>query len=141
MRLGGLVLGNYCNINDFEYPGSLQINEGDQTTVYIQLVDLNKKLCADLNGSCYLRYIPDAPASLIITVDSIDDAQVITKVATQVSASDPSIWCFVLNSNETLGSANLHLQLTEPGPKVSSGVINNAILVNMVGSGNGQSFC
>jgi hypothetical protein len=140
MRLGGQVIESFCNINDFEYSSPLQINEGNATRVYLQLVDLNRKLCSDIDGTCYLRYMPPSGSSLKVTIDSIDDSAVIEKNAVQV-AGDASLFYFDIYANESLGSGNLHLQLTEPGPVIKTGVINDAIAVNRVGPEGGQSFC
>lgn len=140
MRLGGQVISIFCNINDFEYVSPLQMNEGNATRIYIQLVDLNRKLCADLNGTYYMRYMPVAGATLKVTIDSIDDDAIIEKNASQVTG-DASLFYFDIYANEVLGSGNLHLALTEPGPIVSTGVINNALAINRVGPEGGQSFC
>lgn len=139
MRLGGQVLKNFCNANDFGY-GELNINEGDAATLCIQLVDYNKKLCADVEGTHYLRYMPPAGSSLKIQIHSIDDEQVVEKIATQ-DATDPSIWCVELLENEVLATSNIHLELTEPGPKTKKGVIIDGLLVEPVDPTDGHSFC
>ena len=137
MRLGGLILKNFCDVNHFEYSGTHYMNEGNATTVYLQLVDLDKKICSDTQGVQYLRYMSDTGSSLQVTVNNIDSGDSIQKIATQ-NATDKSIWSFDLLSTDKIGSANIGLQLTEAGPKTSTGIMIRALNVSPV---NGISFC
>jgi len=138
MRLGATILENFCDYNDFE-PGMYhEYNIGSASRVYMQLVDLNKKLCSDVDGTCYLRYIPAPPASMQVTLSNIDSAKSITRTATQ-DTTDPSIWYFDILASDTIGSGNLHLSLTENGV-TTKGVVMDAVKGYPVDPGN-ISFC
>jgi hypothetical protein len=139
MRLGGMVLSNFCDHNDFQY-GTLKINEGNAGKLCVQLVDLNKKVCSSISGTFYLRYIPAAGASLKIKVQSIDDSQTVEKIATQ-DLNDPSVWCIDILEGEVLATSNIHLELSESGPTTQTGVIVGGVQVEKVGPNNGHSFC
>lgn len=139
MRLGGVML-NFCNVNDYTQEQPVELNEGNAAKVCLQLVDLTNKLCSDLNGTCYQRYIPTPTASLLITIHNVNCPGTIYKQATQ-DPLDGSIWCFMLAANEVVGSTDIQLQLTDGNGVVTTGVINNAIAVNPVDSGDGQTFC
>ena len=138
MRLGAVILQNYCNYNDFSLSNQFEYNIGSQSRVYLQLVDLNKPLCKDDQGSCYLRYIPADGATLEITINNIDSSKSVTKYPVQ-DANDPSIWYFDILFTDTIGSGNIHLKLTE-GSTVSNGVMIDALKGYPVDPGN-ISFC
>ena len=139
MRLGAMVLSNFCNINDFNY-GQLEVNEGNATKICLQLADFSKKVCSSMSGTFYQRYIPPTGSSLTVQVQSIDDSQTISRVATQ-DLIDPSVWCIDIFEGELLATSNLHLELTEPGPKIRTGVVINAIRVIPTDPQSGHSFC
>src|SRR5271170_5822029 len=94
MRLGGQVLNNYTNNNSFEFVQNFSYNAGTNDTLYIQLVDLNQKICDCAKGSFYLRYMPPMSSTLIISFYSLTQTTTITRIATQ--SADASIWSIPL---------------------------------------------
>lgn len=140
MRLGAMMLADFCSANSFEYSRNIQMNEGNAQKVCIQLVDLNKVACSSGSGSLYLRYMPEAGSTLEIEIQSINDDNTITRIATQ-DPTDPSIWCFDILPTDIIGSENIKLSLTEPSNGLKTGIMNSVIKVNRVNSGSGQSYC
>ncbi len=107
MRLSSVTLKNFQNINSFQKSSEWTIRHDEPNTLYFQLVDL------DQEG---LRYIPTgASPSVQVIFPAVNSANVITKTATQVSASDPSLWKVDLLDTEKPSSGNVQFILTEGG--------------------------
>jgi len=139
MRLGIIILNNFCDYNMFEWGKPFEINEGSQSTVYFQLVDLDQKISADIKATTYLRYIPPAGSIISATIQSIDQSKTLTKTPTAL-AEDRSIWSFGILPTDKFGSANLFITLTEPGPVIKKGVAIQGIVVHPSDPGS-ISFC
>lgn len=125
MVLSARLLTNVCDVNGFDFAQRFEMTEGDQTTLYIQLIDATKHKDLVPSG---LRYIPANGATLTLTLDSLDNAKRVTRSATQ-PFTDPSIWAVcILSSDKILGTVNLKLTLTE-NSVVKSGTLLAAISV------------
>jgi hypothetical protein len=139
MRLGAQLLGDFCNVNDFDYSMIHEYNAGTNDRVYLQLTDLNQLLCQDKNGGLYQRYIPADGSTLTATIASVDDDNTIERPMTQV-AGDPSLWYFDLYPTDNVDSANIHLTLTEPGPVIKKAVVIEGLKVDPTDPGS-ITFC
>lgn len=107
VRLYAKPIKNFANINQFDYATEWFIRNGEENILYFQLVD------QDQDG---LRYIPtDASYSVNVTFPSLDDAGIITKVASQANALDRSIWSVSLLDTDKVFSGNVKISLTEGG--------------------------
>lgn len=128
MQLSSKAIVTFGNINVFQYGNQWTVRSGDPLTLYFQLVDLdqgvptqNNSLFTGLSavGNLYgLRYLAglggaNQPYSLNVTFPSIDDTKTITVAATQVDASDSSIWKVSLTANQLPASGNVQFALTE----------------------------
>ncbi|MEM4360415.1 MAG: hypothetical protein QXT45_07805 [Candidatus Bilamarchaeaceae archaeon] len=105
MRLGIKMLDSDSTLNDLKYLNQVDIYPGETVTVMFQLI----------NSQSGHRYIPASGATLSAKMYSVNDANNITKAATNPFADDRSIWSFTLNAIETqkLAGVNLELTLTE----------------------------
>lgn len=105
MRLSVRVIKNYQNINSFDYGTEWNIREGEANQLYYKLVDLDQD---------NLRYIPTGSSpSMQVIFPALDSNNTITKVATQVSALDGSIWTVSLSATEIPSSGNVQFTITE----------------------------
>ena len=139
MRLGAKVLKNFCNYNDFSYTPQHEMNEGENSRIYIQLCDLDQRLCSSIDGTFFQRYMPPEDSTLELQIASVDGSQTITRYATQ-DANDPSLWFIDLLPTDVIPSGNIHLTLTEDGPVTRKAVITEGIKVYPSGAGS-VSFC
>ena len=125
MRLGIQMLNNSSSLNNLIVQNQTQINPGESTTVYFQLVDLDQK-----NGNCPApRYIPAAGAIVQIQLTSVDTAKNIIKFATQPFPQDTSIFSFNLSASETQYGAGVNMKVTlnESG-NIKIGIAESAII-------------
>lgn len=121
MRLSAKVILNYANINNFDYGNQWTIRAGDPNTLYFQIVDLDK---VDPATKTPLRYIPAAGATLQVKFGSIDNSNVLVINATQVNASDGSIWSIPILSTQVPAGGNVTMSLTEGSAIRSFSVLN-----------------
>lgn len=138
MRLSAIPLKNYCDVNSWDYTQNFQYNEGSNARMYLQLIDLDREICDCSDGSFYQRYVATAPASLQVEIQNLDETKTISLTAMQV-AEDKSLWYVDLLPTYKIGSANIHLTLTEPSG-VKKGVVVEGIKVNPTSPGS-ISFC
>ncbi len=130
MRLSARILENCLSVNSFDYANQAEFTEGDAPLITIQLVDLSQDRADKGFVPAGKRYAPAAGALLSVTLDHIDDARKVTKVATQpYPLLDPSIWTIqLLTTDKVRGTVNLQLTLTE-GVKVTKGLLQQALSV------------
>lgn len=129
MLLSARPLRDVQSVNSFRYCNQLQFTEGDVLTVYFQLIDAGLDLSTEGYNPAGRRYMPAAGAVLTVTVDSINSAKKITRVATQPYAQDPSIWSLSILSTDTVrGTLPLKLSLNEAG-KITNALVNNFFMV------------
>lgn len=124
MLLSARILADVANVNVFRYADVAEFTDGDGPAIYFQLIDSSQDRNMRPAGR---RYMPSAGATLQVTLDAIDDAQKITRFATQPFANDPSIWMLQLQSTDKVaGTRSLVLVLTESG-KVTRGIAQGVI--------------
>lgn len=140
MLLSARFLTNVDSVNDFIWVQQVEMNAGDQVTVTMQLVDasLDKEVQGWKPIISGRRYVPASGAMLQVILQSIDDTQTLTKVATQpFPTTDPSLWSFTIGANDAVaqGTVSITLVLTE-GSVVRRGLIKAAIRVYPVDPGD-----
>lgn len=105
MRLSAKPLKNYANINNFDVTTEWNVRDQDVSTLYFQLVDLDKDS---------LRYMPtDNIYSIEVTFPALNPVNNVVKVAAQVSALDRSIWKVEILDTDKLSSGNVQFAVTE----------------------------
>lgn len=131
MRLNAKILKNVASVNHWEYAETAHVQEGQINEIYIQLIDLDKKLAQN----CPLRYLSQATVlSVEATFPSIDDAQVITIVGTQPFSDDKSIWKFTLSSSQLPNSGAVQIKIDEDGAEKRFNILG-AIEVGLINDG------
>lgn len=134
MLLGAVILKNVQNVNSFQRSTQVTVRQGNPTTIYFQLVDLEQQ---DENGQA-LRYVPSSGATMTATINAMNQAYVISRIASQpYSADDRSIWSLTLTASDKPSAGNLDILLTE-GATVRTTTITNAVIV---WSPNAGSVC
>lgn len=131
MLLSCRILEDVKDVNSFEYASAAMLNEGNEASIFIQLID--ESLDKSLNGfkPAGRRFVPAAGATLQVTLDSLDNAKKVVKNAVQPYAQDPSIWRIditALDSAKLKGTVNIKLVLTESA-KVTNGKLKAGVLV------------
>lgn len=105
MKLNIKTIKNFSSINNFDYSSEWSIRQEDETTLYFQLVD------SDQDG---LRYLPTNNSySVSVIFPTTSSSSPITKVATQVSSLDRSIWSIQINSTDKINSGNFNVTFVE----------------------------
>lgn len=128
MLLSARMLTDVGGVNSFEIIDKAQFTQGDETTVYFQLIDASLDTAAKGFNPSGRRYMPAVGATLSVVLDNIDDAKKITRTATQPFAQDGSIWAVSIFSTDNIapGTISLKLTLTE-GVKITRGIVVGAI--------------
>lgn len=129
MLLSCRFLDNVCGVNSFEYRPQLRFSEGDGPEIYLQLIDASQDRAEAGFNPGGRRYVPGTGAILQVTLDNINSANVVTRVASQPFPGDASIWKIqLLATDKVSGTVALRLALTVGG-KTISGKVMNALLV------------
>lgn len=112
MKLGVRVLNSNSTLNNLMHLNQIEVSPGETATVIMQLVDLTTVSESNRIGN---RYMPATGATLSVTIQSNNSANVLTKVASQPFAQDASVWQITLNATETaqIGAMDLLVTLTE----------------------------
>lgn len=96
----------FCEVNTFEH-----VN-GNQTDLYIRLIQKQATSCAECD---HLRYIPAADATMQFKFDSLDQANVIERAGTMAfPTEDRSIWKVTLLAGDKINGA-VKVTLTQNG--------------------------
>lgn len=134
MLLFARTLGDVQSVNSFGYVDQVELTEGDAVAVYLQLHDKSRSACPPADPFSFgQRYCASSGAVLRVTMDHVDDARKITRVATQPFAQDASIWRFDLLATDKLkGTVSLRLELTE-GIKITKGSVVAALRILSAG--------
>ena len=124
MLLGAVMLKAVQNVNSFQRSTQVTIRQANPTTLYFQLVDLDQ---TDSFGQP-LRYIPASGSSVTVTLNSINSANVISRIAGQPYSDDRSIFSFNLLSTDRPSSGNFDISLSEGGSIFTTSVANGLIV-------------
>jgi len=125
MLLGAIILKNVQNVNSFQRTTQTTIRQGSPTVIYFQLVDLDQ-----LDASSQpLRYVPSSGSTMTATINSINTANVVSRLSTNPYGSDDrSIWSMSILSTDKPASGNLDIKLTE-GSVVRTTTIANGVII------------
>jgi len=105
VKLNIKTIKNFSSINNFDYSSEWSIRQEDEITLYFQLVDY------DQDG---LRYLPTNNSySVSVIFPTTSSSSPITKVATQASSLDRSIWSIQINSTDKINSGNFNITFVE----------------------------
>lgn len=136
MKLSCRFLTNVANVNSFQYLTQFEAQEGFAGDIYFQIIDATVDRSDQGFSPPGRRYVPSAGATLTVKFDNINDAKVVSRVATNPFPNDLSIWkVSVLASDPIVGTVTMALTLNEGGV-VSSGFINGALRVQ-----SNSTFC
>lgn len=125
MLLGAIMLKSVQNVNSFQRNTQTIVRQGSPTTIYFQLVDLEQ---TDSFGQP-LRYVPAAGASMTATINSINSANVVSRVASQpFSSDDRSIWSINLLAIDHPASGNFDIELSQSGVITTTSIANGIIV-------------
>lgn len=114
MRVSAIPLIDVQGVNDFVYATEVKFSYGDATDVYFQIVDLEKNLQQHGYNPAGLRYIPEATATIRVTIKNIDSAKEIVRYASKPFAQDSSIWKFsIMATDGVVGTISINILLTE----------------------------
>lgn len=131
MLLSARPLENVVNVNAYEVVDHVSFSEGDAVSLYLQLVDLAKDRPEQGFVPAGRRYMPAAGATLQVTLDHLNDARVITKVAVQPFSQDASIWRVdVMSTDIVRGTVTIKIALTENGT-IRRGVMDSVLRVQI----------
>jgi hypothetical protein len=116
VTLGARLLKSVVSVNSFGYATQVEASSGDAFTAYFQLIDKDQHKNIEGVFPEGLRYMPLTGASVLVDVNSIDDAKKFTRSATQPFAQDPSIWALSFMAADPLaGTVGLKIRLNESG--------------------------
>jgi len=129
MLLSARMLLDAQNVNSFEYARVVEFTQGDTLTAYFQLIDASQDKASQGFVPPGRRFMPAPGALLTCTVENLDSAKQIVRMASQPFAQDPSIWALSILPTDTVkGTSNLRLSLNEGG-KLTSGVLVDAFRI------------
>lgn len=129
MLLSCRILVDVASANRYSSSNQLQFTEGDQLTMYIQLIDASLDRADQGFNPSGRRYVPASGATLSVTFDSNDNAKKVSRSASKPFAGDDSIWSIPIQASDPItGTVNLRLTLTESGV-VTRGIVQAAVLV------------
>lgn len=127
MLLSLRPLIDVCSVNVFSPAKQVSFTEGDQTTLYFQLVNLAVDRSDQGFSPAGRRYIPAVGATVNFQFGNIDDAKKVSRAAFQPFAQDSSIWAVnVLSSDPIVGTCNIRVTLTE-GSTITHGLVQAAV--------------
>lgn len=131
MKLGLILLKNVNSVNSFDEVDQLDVTSGNAFTLYFRLVDEDQPL-----ANSALRYIPASGASVSVLIKNIDEAQNISRVASNPFPEDKSIFSMPILSTDNIGSSTIDIKLTE-GSNVSKASLKQALAVDS----DDDSYC
>lgn len=129
MQLSARFLYGYANVNSWqEVRQAADLTASQSEDLYIQLVDLTADVNALMPGR---RFCPSASAVLTITIPDMNDTRVITRVASQASVLDTSIFRIQLLDTDALpvGTRSLNLTLVDGGV-TRRGFVHQGLRIN-----------
>jgi len=116
MPLSCRFLADVSGVNSFEYAAQAEIYQGDDATIYIQLVESGLDRSDQGFFPAGRRYCPPASSTLTVLLKNIDDAKKVIRVCTQAYPTlDASIWYITLLPSDPLsGTVTMEATLEEP---------------------------
>lgn len=138
MLLSARVISDFQSVNSFRYATEAVINEGDATSFYFQLVDLDQLLQEHGYEPAGLRYVPPAGSTVTVQFQNLDAARQFTRGAVAATADDRSLWRVPILATDPLsGTQALKVTVVEPGPPpvVRSFFLPAALLVRATNLG------
>lgn len=129
MQLSARFLYGYANVNSWQETRQVaDLTASQSEDLYIQLVDLTADVNAVLPGR---RFCPSASAVLTISIPDMSDARVITRVASQASVLDTSIFRVQLLDTDALpvGTRSMNLTLVDGGV-TRRGFVHQGLRIN-----------
>jgi hypothetical protein len=122
MLLSCRFLNAVKDVNTFEYTDAVEYYQGDQQTLFFQLVDESLDRTSEGFNPSGRRYMPAAPATMFVTFRNINNVKVVYRAGVQAfPTSDPSIWSVpILSSDPLNGTISVSVQLFEPNGVVHS---------------------
>ncbi len=129
MLLSCRFLTDVSNINSFEYASAAEIAEGDDQTLYFQLVDSSVDRPEQGFQPSGRRYVPADGATLTVTFVNVDDAKQFIRSADHPYEGDTSIWSVPLLSTDPLkGTTSLKMVLTQDTSKLNISMMPGVLL-------------
>lgn len=125
MRLALFALKNVSDVNSFAEVLELRLQQGNPTTLYLRLVDLDRP---EGSEGFYLRHVPEAGASLRLTLQQMDSNAVVEKVADQpFVADDRSIFSIEILATDKVSFNNIDALLTIGGVDYKLPVVSSIV--------------
>lgn len=134
MLLSARIIKDVANVNSFEYDTQLEWTAGDTLTVYFQLIDATLDTAIQGFNPPGRRFVPAASSTLQVSLENIDDAKKLVRLASQPFANDGSIWGLqIMASDKIRGTPQMRLTLTQSSV-VTTGLVKNAIKIHPAGN-------
>jgi hypothetical protein len=122
-------LDNVAGVNSYDPKAQLQFSEGGSRPIYLQLVNRSQDTDDQGFSPPGRRYVPQAGATLQVSLLNLDQAVQVTKAAIQPFAGDASIWKIDSYPSDKLrGTVSLRLALTE-GSDTTYALVQAGLLV------------
>ena len=134
MRLALIALTNVASVNQFAETFSLQTAQGQPSTLYLRLVDLDQPLTINLGGGYgftylgyvapqatnpgngYTRFVPAIGSTMVFNLTSLDPAAQVLKVGMQpFLPDDRSIWSMNILATDNISYNNITASLNMNG--------------------------
>lgn len=134
MRLALIALKNTMSVNSFSETFSLQTSQGQPSTLFFRLVDLDQPLTINLGGGYgytylgyvapsndnpgngYTRFIPAIGSTMVFNLTSLDPAAQVLKVGVQpFPLDDRSIWDINILATDNISYNNIVATLNMNG--------------------------
>ena len=129
------LLESVNNYNSFDVVDIFEHVNGNQQDIYFRLI---QKFSGNQPNFNDLRWLPSSSAQVTVNFDSLDQANVINRVATMVYPNDDrSIWKLTLLAADVI-SGSMKLTLTDNG--ITETLLLDGRLIAS-GTGSSQFFC
>lgn len=153
MRLTCKPIITWNTVNSYVFGNQWIVNNGDDLTLYFQLVDADQAIQGNNQGTSIfsgitpigttagLRYLVgigdyNQPFQVKVTFPSIDSSSTLTLTATQADPNDSSIWQVSLQPSQLVGGGNVQFAIYE-GSNIRRFSVTNLLSV-LFPSSNGM---
>lgn len=134
MKLALVALKNYNNINSFQEVSEISLQQGNPTTLFFRLVDLDRS-----ENDKHFRYIPSSSSTMAVSLNNLDSNKIVTKIASMAAPlDDRSVWSIPILNSDTFSKNSLEATL------IDSGITYKIYFVSEVSqepSGSDKFFC